>query len=422
MKKARLGKWGRDAAAGGGVLVFFIMAFEVMIMISPFAFFFYSVFNPVFHWLDAYPATRWLTHFFLPHMVLPPTLPLKIIRISGSVLFVAGFAIFAICALQVYLGKLFKWGIAHRGIYRFVRHPQYSALGIWGAGMTILWPRFVVLVTLSIMFVLYYFLARDEERRMSSQYGDSYREYMAKTGMFLPRFRKRVTAGDVSLSPFKPRRIIALAAVVAAVLGTGFACRSLTLNSIQFHTRGNVTLISIMPEDNSKDSTILDAVQRQGVHFLRRDRSYLAYEMPADYIMQGMIANTGSKFHLYKRHHTVRLMADWVLHPFEHLRLSPFARMAKMKHADPAAARRSHCPLGISAPNMTCRQCDYRRVIFVQVDNPSGRLRSGNGLLAFDSRRTPVGYIDLNTRTGQIVDIKRVPPKTAWGSVPTPAI
>jgi len=50
------------------IVVFFLMAFEIMIMISPFAFFFYSVFNPVFHWLDRFASTRWLISFFLPHM------------------------------------------------------------------------------------------------------------------------------------------------------------------------------------------------------------------------------------------------------------------------------------------------------------------------------------------------------------------
>ena len=145
----------RNVAAKGGILVFFIMAFEVMIMISPFAFFFYSVFNPVLHWLQDYSATRWLTSFFLPHMILPPTLFLKFVRILGSVLFVAGSLAFAICALHVYLGKIFKWGIAAKGPYGVIRHPQYLALGLWGIGMSILWPRFLVLASLSIMFILY---------------------------------------------------------------------------------------------------------------------------------------------------------------------------------------------------------------------------------------------------------------------------
>jgi protein-S-isoprenylcysteine O-methyltransferase Ste14 len=174
-------------AAAGGILFFFIMAFEVMIMISPFAFFFYSVFSPVFNFLGQHTATRWATLFFLPHMILPPTLFLKGVRVTGSVLFLLGLAIFAVCALQVYSGKIFKWGIAHRGLYRYIRHPQYLALGLWGMGMAILWPRFIVLATLSLMFVLYYFLAKDEERRMQGLYGTSYQDYMARTGMFLPK-------------------------------------------------------------------------------------------------------------------------------------------------------------------------------------------------------------------------------------------
>jgi hypothetical protein len=88
----------KSFAAAGGIVFFFIMAFEVLIMISPFAFFFYSVFNPVFAWLDKYAATSWLTGFFLPHMILPPTLPLKVIRVLGSAFFLIGAASFiALC-------------------------------------------------------------------------------------------------------------------------------------------------------------------------------------------------------------------------------------------------------------------------------------------------------------------------------------
>ena len=132
--------------ARGGIVVFFIMAFEVMIMISPFAFFFYSVFNPIFNWLGQYQATMWLTSFFLPHMILPPTVFLKTIRVIGSVLFVIGSMSFIMCALQVYIGKIFKCGITEKGIYKIIRHPQYISLALWGIGMCILWPRFIVLV------------------------------------------------------------------------------------------------------------------------------------------------------------------------------------------------------------------------------------------------------------------------------------
>lgn len=422
MTPSKLREWSKNIIAQGGIIVFFIMAFEVMIMISPFAFFFYSVFNPIFHWLGSYSATGWLVRFFLPHMILPPTLLLKIIRVSGSVLFVLGSITFIICALQVYLGKIFKWGIAKRGIYRVVRHPQYASLGIWGVGMAILWPRFIVLATLSIMFVLYYFLAKDEERRMIGLYGDSYRKYMMETGMFFPRIWRNESKSSFSNNLFHMKNIFALTSVVFIVIGAGFLCRLLTLDSLQLKSEDNVTLVSIMPEDNGRETAILSALQSRGIDFLNRKNDFLGYEMPVDYIMQGMIANTGAEHHLYKQHHTVGLIIDWVLHPFEHLRRPPSAHMAKMMNVDPSTARRHHCPLGINKQNMDCNNCEYRRVIFVEVDNPSHKHISGKELFAFNTKRIPVGFIDINTETGEIMNRERVSSKTAWSDVPTPAI
>ena len=49
--------------------------------------------------------------------------------------------------------------------------------------MAILWPRFITLLMLAMMITLYYFLAKDEERRMINQYGENYKDYMSKTGM-----------------------------------------------------------------------------------------------------------------------------------------------------------------------------------------------------------------------------------------------
>lgn len=427
MKFRATGEWTKKLLAGGSIFIFFIMAFEVMIMISPFAFFFYSVFNPIFNWLGGHGATRWLTHFFLPHMILPPTLPLQIIRVLGSILFVLGFVTFVVCALQVYLGKLFKWGVATKGLYRFIRHPQYLALGLWGVGMAILWPRFIVLATLSVMFVLYYILAKDEERRMTKRYGDSYRDYLNATGMFLPRAVERwLTAPFRPLRPVWLRRSVAGATVVALVIGAGFLGRAVTLASFDFQTRGNVTLVSIMPEDHAVSARALKAIVAArgsgAAGFLDDRHDYLGYVMPVDYIMQGMIADTGSEHHLFKKHHTLTLIIDWVLHPFSHLRRSPMAHLAHLRGVDPALARRHHCPLGVSDPQLKCDQCPYRRVILVQVRHNSPGHFPGKRLLDINTTRVPVGFMDVDTRTGRIVSLKKVDPKTAWRDVPTPAM
>ena len=121
--------------SGGVTVLYFVIALEVLIMISPFAAFFYAAFNPV----PALPcarwaATRWLAAFFLPHMVLPPGLFLKAVRVAGSVLFVGGALVFLACAAQVYFHKLLRRGPALGGLYRWIRHPQYLALALTGLG------------------------------------------------------------------------------------------------------------------------------------------------------------------------------------------------------------------------------------------------------------------------------------------------
>ncbi len=418
----------KKIAAAGGILFFFVMAFEVMIMISPFAFFFYSVFSPVFNFLGAHAATRWATLFFLPHMILPPTLFLQSVRVAGSVLFLLGLGTFTVCALQVYLGKIFKWGIADKGLYRSIRHPQYLALALWGIGMAILWPRFIVLATLSVMFVLYYFLAKDEERRMLSRYGASYQHYTDTTGMFLPRgLEAPFAALGRRLFPSTAIKYLAIPTlIVTLVMGSGFLLREITLRSLPLATSGNLTLVPILPEDSGLDRQILTeiiaAAAAGEAPFLKKDKSYLGYVMPADYIMQGMIADTGDRAHLFKHHHTVALITDWVFHPFAHLRRPPAAHMAAMHGVDPAVARRHHCPVELNQAGMECDTCTIRRVILVEVTAASDQPLSGKNLLAGGVTRTPVGFIDLDAKDGRIIHVRPVAKSTAWKDVPTPEI
>jgi len=403
-----------------GIVAFFVMAFEIMIMISPFAFFFYSVFNPVFHWLDKFTATRWLVTFFLPHMILPPTLFLKAVRVLGSVCFVVGALTFVVCAIQVYVGKVFARGIASRGLYHYIRHPQYAALGLWGIGMSILWPRFIVLASLSVMFILYYFLARDEERRMLDRYGPAYKEYLNRTGMFVPKMAEAyVSPGPAS----RTRRYVAIPLlIIVVIIGSGTALREVTLHSLPYASAGNVTLVSMLPEDNSLSAGVLRGILKDsGRASLSPDKDYLGYVMPVDYAMQGMIADTESEYHLYKQHHTVSMIAEWVLHPFQHLRASPSIHMAAMHHVDPVMARRHHCPIGLKEAG-DCAACSYRRVILVNVEHPGAGRYAGARLFSVNTARVPVSFIDINAKTGEIIDAVKVRKATAWEDVPTPAM
>jgi hypothetical protein len=89
------------------IVLYFIIGLEIVIMISPAAGFFYAAFNPVLLSLAQSPATRWLTAFFLPHMVSPPDILLQTVRVAGSILFVVGALMFFVCA-----GQVWRWPAA----------------------------------------------------------------------------------------------------------------------------------------------------------------------------------------------------------------------------------------------------------------------------------------------------------------------
>jgi protein-S-isoprenylcysteine O-methyltransferase Ste14 len=411
--------------SGGGIVAYFIIAAEFIIMISPFAFFFYSVFNPLFQFLASTPPTRWLVAFFLPHMAFPPSLFLEGVRVAGSVMFVGGALMFLVPAAQVYLGKLLKSGMASRGVYQVLRHPQYVGLAVCGAGMSILWPRFLTLVSLWVMVILYYLLARDEERRMTEQHGDGYEEYMRRTGMFLPRrIEEPLASAAARLVPTGWGGAVAVLAVGAVLLGGGFGLRALTVAQLPMETKDGVTLVSILPEDNGylggAVTALADKGQRLGGGLvLRPGESHLGYLMPVDYVMQGMIADTGLPWHLYKQHHTLAMIADWVVHPFRHLRQPPVPIAQVAAGQDPAKARRKLCPLGIDDPALDCARCPYRRVVLVRVETDRGQ-ENPRALFSATARRAAAGYLDMDVRSGAVVDAVGTQGTTAWQDVPTP--
>ena len=81
------------------------------------------------------------------------------------------------------------------GLYRWVRHPQYSALFLITVGMLIQWPTLVTAAMWPVLMFMYYRLARREEKEMGTRFGDKYISYSKRVPMFLP---KLASAGAVS--------------------------------------------------------------------------------------------------------------------------------------------------------------------------------------------------------------------------------
>jgi hypothetical protein len=131
-------------------------------------------------------------------------------------------------------------------------------------------------------------------------------------------------------------------------------------------------------------------------------RSVLAYVMPTDYVMQGMIADTGMEWQLYKRHHTLAMIWDWIFHPFGHLEGEHFAM---------------HESMGATAGGGGSM---VRRLIFLQVDKTNEQ-QGPAALFAINARRRPLFLADVDMHTLAVHTVRDLPGETGWGRVPTPS-
>src|SRR5439155_14725555 len=61
-------------------VVYGLVMFEDVIMLSPFAFYFYAASGQTLKWLNYSPATAWLTDFLLPHAVFTTSPILEFLR------------------------------------------------------------------------------------------------------------------------------------------------------------------------------------------------------------------------------------------------------------------------------------------------------------------------------------------------------
>ena len=72
------------------------------------------------------------------------------------------------------------------GVYRYIRHPQYTGLLLLSLGMIASWATIPLLVMYPIMLGMYVRLARKEEKDMIREFGYEYIKYMETTKMFIP--------------------------------------------------------------------------------------------------------------------------------------------------------------------------------------------------------------------------------------------
>jgi protein-S-isoprenylcysteine O-methyltransferase Ste14 len=116
---------------------------------------------------------------------------------SGSVVFAA--AIWVLWRSHVDLGPNFSPELKIRkehalvtdGIYRSIRHPMYGSHWLWALAQAMLLQNWIAgLSMLVAIWSLYSNRVTREEFMMCDRFGDEYRDYMGRTGRFLPRFKR----------------------------------------------------------------------------------------------------------------------------------------------------------------------------------------------------------------------------------------
>ncbi len=118
----------------GTIVAYCLIGVEIIIMISPFALYFYSVYGPILEFFSSSPYLCWATEFFLPHMVfLDDWLILGISYLQ--ILLVIGLVLFFTAAVPLYYGRFTKKGVVQMSFYSKIRHPQYLFLAISGFGL-----------------------------------------------------------------------------------------------------------------------------------------------------------------------------------------------------------------------------------------------------------------------------------------------
>lgn len=100
----------------------------------------------------------------------------------GNTLLAIGIVIIAIGWYQIWRAK---GKLVTTGLYKYSRHPQYLGLIIFCIGWQVQYPLLFSLCICILLIVIYYFLARQEEKHLLAEFPKEYQNYKKRVRMFL---------------------------------------------------------------------------------------------------------------------------------------------------------------------------------------------------------------------------------------------
>lgn len=391
----------------GTIIAYCLIGVEIIVMISPFALYFYSVYGPVLRFFSSNPFLSWTTEFFLPHMVFIDD-PVVIGLSYFQVFLVLGLVLFFSAAIPLYYGRFTQKGVVQMSFYSKIRHPQYLFLAMSGFGLLLYWPRFIILIMYITMLFVYYLLARNEEWRMKQEAPGAYEEYLHNTPMFIPG----EPGGKIYRLLFnwiKPKWVgIVAAYLVTMVLSIMIAMgiRSYTVSHLPIVSRESIAMMAVFPRPSEEIADLYNVLQESPqVRALLNDevKTNLAYIFPGDYFLTAIVTDEDRRFSddVIERFPEV---LEWHQHKFR-------GGVGKFFRIFYNYVR-----------TLGSFETDYNveRIVFVAVTDSDGRLVPEQDLFSLGLARKPVLLVDIDSYSHEVTAVIRATGKHKWGNIPMP--
>jgi len=389
------------------IMAYCLISVEIIIMISPFALYFYSIYAPILNFLASSSYFSWTTEFFLPHMIFLDD-PLIMAISYLQLLLVIGLVLFFTAAVPLYWGRFTGKGLVSISFYSKIRHPQYLFLAISGFGLLLYWPRFIILIFFVTMLFVYYLLARNEEWRMKQEAPGDYEKYMESIPMFLPG-EPGGKIFTVFFGRIKPKWLgIVISYVVVMTLSILLAIgiRSYTVKHLPMVQEESVTLVSVFERHENEIRELYKKIltSDQIRNFLDDHKDVnLAYIMPGDFFLTALVTDEGRNFSddIIQRFPEV---LEWHEHKYKG-GLGKFFRIF-------------YNFIGTLGGIET--DYDIERFIFVSVVDHTDNPVSANHIFNLGMQRRPALLVDYNTFDEKIVAVVETSKEHKWGIIPMP--
>lgn len=129
------------------------------------------------------PQTRWLVN---SRIYLPSDEWEMALEWIGAFLIILGIALLIAGLVQIAFAKIRDTGLVKKGLYAWVRHPQYLGIIVWIFGDVLYGLRPADFVLWTTLVVLYLILAESEENALVKEYGEEYLVYKKQVPFILP--------------------------------------------------------------------------------------------------------------------------------------------------------------------------------------------------------------------------------------------